>query len=59
MQFKIGKGRASYRVVCLVNANEEDKLREEECCHEVLVDAVQVGVELPEDGQQYEGDQQS
>lgn len=53
------KETSSHRVVCLVDANEEDELGEEECRHKVLVDAVQVGAELPQDGQQYEGDQQS
>lgn len=55
----MGKERGSHRVVCLVNAYKEDELGEEERRHEVLVDAVQVGAELPEDGQQYKGDQQS
>lgn len=56
---EIGKARMPHRVVGLVNADEEDELGEEERCYEVLVDAVQVGAELPQDGQQYEGDQQS
>lgn len=56
---QMGKESGSHRVVCLVNADEEDELGEEERCHKVLVDAVQVGAELLQDGQQDEGDQQS
>lgn len=41
-----GAWALSHRVVSLADANEEDELREEERCHQILVDVVEVGSHL-------------
>lgn len=48
----------SYRTVGLVDAHEEDEFGEEDGGYQVLVDAVQIGVQPPQYGQQEEGDEE-
>lgn len=47
-----------HHILSLVDSEEEDELREEDGHHQVFVDAVEVGAELPEDGQEEEGDEE-
>lgn len=53
-----GKKKCTYHIVSLVDAQEEDKLGEEERCHQVPVDGVEVGTEPAQEAQQDEGDQE-
>lgn len=45
-------------IVCLVDSEEEDELREEERCHQVPVDGVEVGAEPVQEAQQDEGEEE-
>ena len=45
----------SHRVVCLVDANEEDELGEEEGGDQVAVDGMQVGAQAAEEEEEEEG----
>lgn len=42
----------------MVNSSEEDELREEDGCHQILVDAVDVGAQSAEDRQKQKGDEE-
>lgn len=53
-----GSGEWSHRVLGLVDPDQEDELREEERPNEVLVDAVQVGAQCPDKGEQDKGHQE-
>ncbi len=48
----------THRVVSLIDAEQEDELREEERCHQVPVDGVEVGAEPAQEAQQNEGEQE-
>lgn len=48
----------SHRVVCLIDAEEEDELREEQRRYQVPVDGVEVGAEPAQEAQQDEGEEE-
>lgn len=48
----------THRVVGLIDADQEDELREEERCYQVSVDGVQVGAEPAQQAQQDEGEEE-
>lgn len=48
----------THRVVSLIDAEQEDKLREEERCYQVPVDGVEVRVEPAQEAQQDEGEEE-
>ena len=41
----------TYYMVSLIDAQQEDKLREEECCYQVPVDGMEVGVKPMQEAQ--------
>lgn len=41
----------TYRAISLIDASEEDELREEDGCHKVFVDAVQIGTQFMQNSQ--------
>jgi hypothetical protein len=52
------KENRPHRVLCAVDPDHEDQLGEEQRSSEVLVNAVQVGAQCPDQGEQDEGHQE-
>lgn len=48
----------SHRVVSLIDAEQEDELREEQRCYQVPVDGVEVGAQPAQEAQQDEGEEE-
>lgn len=48
----------TYQVVSLIDAQQEDKLGEEESCYQIPVDAVEVGAEPAQEAQQDQGEEE-
>lgn len=53
-----GIKKYTHRVVSLIDAEQEDELREEERCYQVPVDGVEVGADPAQEAQQDEGDEE-
>lgn len=49
---------STHHIVCLIDAQQEDELREEERRHQVPVNSVKVGAELTKEAQQDQGDEE-
>lgn len=54
----ITQKNSTHRVVCLVDAEQEDELGEKERRHQVPVDGVEVGAEPAQEAQQDEGEEE-